>query len=224
MLIVDDNATNREILFAQCAGWGMECRSTYGGSEALRLLREGATRGTPYSLVIIDQEMPGMSGLSLARAIKADPELAPARLVLLTSVAMDSSEAIQAGVMRCLTKPVWTAQLKQTLRAVMRGTDETAAPPATPTAMTALPLLSGHVLLAEDNAVNQEVAKAMLESLGCQVTAVGTGTGAVAAVKATDYNAVLMDMQMPELDGLEATRAIRDHEARTGGGQCPSSP
>ena len=222
VLIVDDNATNREILFAQCAGWGMECRSTHGGSEALRLLRESVTSRTPYSLVIIDQEMPGMSGLSLARAIKADPELAAARLVLLTSVAMDSSAAIQAGVMRCLTKPVWTAQLKQTLRAVMRGgADETAAPTATPTAMTALPLLSGHVLLAEDNAVNQEVAKAMLESLGCQVTAVGTGTDAVAAVKATDYNAVLMDMQMPELDGLEATRAIRDHEARTGRGRVP---
>jgi two-component system sensor histidine kinase/response regulator len=223
VLIVDDNATNREILYAQCLAWGMECRSTDRGAEALRLLHEAAARRTPYDLAIVDQEMPEMDGLTLARAICAGSALASTRVILLTSVAMDVAEASRAGVARCLTKPVWTAQLYQTLRTVMMGgNDEGLAPTGSRLApATSLSSLVGHVLLAEDNPVNQEVARGMLEKLGCQVTAVVTGAQAVAAVEQTAYDAVLMDMQMPEMDGLEATRAIRDRERRTGSGHLP---
>ncbi len=221
VLIVDDNATNREIVYAQCREWGMDCRSTDRGRDALKLLREAAALGAPYGLVIVDQEMPEMDGLTLVRAIKAEPALASTRIVLLTSVAMDNTSASQAGVARCLTKPVWTAQLYQTLRVVTVGSSDAAAASPSSDPVTSLSSLGGHVLLAEDNLVNQEVASNMLEGLGCRVTVVATGAAAVTALEETTYDAVLMDMHMPEMDGLAATRAIRNREAQSGRGHVP---
>jgi CheY-like chemotaxis protein len=222
VLVVDDNATNREILHAHCTGWGMECRSTDSGPEALRVLREAAARRAPYRVVIADQEMPEMSGLDLVRAVKAEPTLADAGLILLTSVRVDVAEASAAGVARCLTKPVWTGQLKQTLRAVVAGTtDDSPAVEARSRAADPLSPLAGRVLLAEDNPVNQEVATSMLENLGCRVTLAVNGVEAVAATEDVAYDVVLMDMQMPEMDGTDATRAIRDREARTGRPRVP---
>jgi len=118
VLIVDDNATNREILHAQCMAWGMNCRSLGSGAEALTVLVDAASQRAPYRVVLVDHQMPEMDGLTLVRAIKAEPSLATARLVMLTSVGVDCAEAGRIGVAHCLTKPIWTAQLLQTLRMV----------------------------------------------------------------------------------------------------------
>lgn len=219
VLIVDDNATNREILHAQCMAWGMNCRSLGSGAEALTVLVDAASQRAPYRVVLVDHQMPEMDGLTLVRAIKAEPSLATARLVMLTSVGVDSAEAGRIGVAHCLTKPIWTAQLLQTLRMVTaEATDDASVlRHPRPNLASALPRLTGRVLLAEDNPVNQEVATSMLESLGCGVTVVASGVEVLAALEHPVFDIVLMDMQMPEMDGLAATRAIRKREARTGG-------
>jgi CheY-like chemotaxis protein len=177
----------------------------------------------PYRLAIIDQDMPGMNGLDVVRAIKGEAALADIGVILLTSVRVDGAEASEAGVARCLTKPVWTAQLKHTLRAVAAGTAEDSILTADPRGASEGPLspLVGRVLLAEDNPVNQEVATSMLENLGCRVTLAVNGAEAVEADEDTAFDVVLMDMQMPEMDGLEAARAIRDRETRTGRRRVP---
>ncbi|MDP3767106.1 MAG: response regulator, partial [Dehalococcoidia bacterium] len=216
--IVDDNATNREILQEQCGRWGMTCNTAHDGREAVTALRAASAQGTSYALVIMDQHMPEMDGLTAARAIQAEPALAAARVILLTSV--DSDGANQPGITRALTKPARAGELQKTLTEVMGVANQEAsmfnAAPRTGSA-----LLSGHVLVAEDNPVNQELAKAMLENLGCRVTIVATGVAAVAAVEQTAFDAVLMDVQMPEMDGLVATAAIREREARVQAGRVP---
>ena len=198
--------------------WGMNCRSIGNGAEALSVLLDAASQRAPYRVVLVDQQMPEMDGLTLVRTIRAEPSLAAARLVMLTSVGVDCAEASRAGVVHCLTKPIWTAQLLQTLRTVTAESaeDGSAQPHSRPNVATALARLSGRVLLAEDNPVNQEVAASMLESLGCEVTVVANGVEALDALEQESFAVVLMDMQMPEMDGVAATRAIRQREARTG--------
>ena len=223
VLIVDDNTTNLEILHSQCTTWGMECDSADRGAKALGLMREAAAQGAPYQLVLLDQDMPEMDGLTLARTVGAEPTLAASRIVLLTSVTVNGAEVGEAGVVRCLTKPVLPARLYQSLAAVMSGlVEESGSTQGSQVAHAQSPApLAGHVLLAEDNPVNQEVATNMLEQLACRVTLVTTGAEAVAAVKDTAFDLILMDMQMPEMDGLAATRAIRQHELRAGRGHVP---
>ena len=223
VLVVDDNATNLEILHSQCTTWGMECDRADRGAKALSLMRAAAAQDAPYQLVLLDQDMPEMDGLTLARTVGAEPRLAGSRIVLLTSVTVNGAEAGEAGVVRCLTKPVLPTRLYQALAAVMSGVvEEPGSVQRSEIAHASSPApLAGNVLLAEDNPVNQEVATNMLEQLACRVTLVTTGAEAVAAVKETAFDLVLMDMQMPEMDGLAATRAIRQHELRTGCGHVP---
>jgi len=225
VLIVDDNATNREILHEQCVAWGMHSHSADGGPSALAVLRAGVAQGTPYELALLDLHMPEMDGLALAHAIKAEPALATMRLVLLTSVGGDSEvqEARRAGITYTLIKPVRATQLYDRLTAVMGTTNalaDTGELPR-PSLVASQPSLSGKVLLAEDNPVNQEVATNMLASLGCRVTVTATGREAMAALARAAYDVVLMDVQMPEMDGLAATRAIRKREVHTGSGHTP---
>jgi CheY-like chemotaxis protein/HPt (histidine-containing phosphotransfer) domain-containing protein len=212
VLIVDDNATNREILQEQCGRWGLIGNTAHDGREALSALRAASTQGAPYDLVIMDQHMPEMDGLAASRAIHAEPALEAARVILLTSV--DSDTANQPGIARTLTKPVRAGELQKTLAEVMGAASQDAAALDSERLPRSGPSLSGHVLVAEDNAVNQELAKSMLENLGCRVTVVATGVAAVAAVEQTAFDAVLMDVQMPEMDGLVATATIREREAR----------
>ena len=219
VLIVDDNATNREILQEQCSRWGMISATAHDGREALTVLRGASVQGSLYDLVIMDQHMPELDGLAAARAIQEDPALAAAHVILLTSV--DADWMNQPGITRGLTKPVRSGELQRTLAEVMGKASQDTAAVASGPRLPAGPSVTGHVLVAEDNPVNQELAKTMLENLGCRVTVVGTGVAAVAAVEETAFDAVLMDVQMPGMDGLVATATIREREARAQSRRVP---
>jgi two-component system sensor histidine kinase/response regulator len=219
VLCVDDHATNRAILEAQLTAWGMHASCVIDGVTALARLRAAHAEGQPYDLAILDYQMPGMDGLELARAIKADPVLAPTRMVLLSSISQRGQRvaAQQAGIAAALTKPVRQSHLYNCLISVMSAT-------ATPTVVSPLtqrqeeaPLqIHVRVLVAEDNVINQKVAVRLLEKLGCRIDVVANGQEAVTMLAQFAYDVVFMDCQMPEMDGFAATAAIRRREASTG--------
>lgn len=222
-LVTDDNATNRQILHKQLTSWGMEDGMSENGLGALEALRAGVDGGKPYDLAILDMRMPGMDGLELARAIKADARIASTSLILLSSVGIDvRADARQAGVEAVLAKPVRQSQLYGALATMMGAPTEPPAPAKQKDASSAVEgirlveeALRGHLLLAEDNPVNQRVAVRMLERLGYRVDVVGDGRQVLEALERADddyYAAVLMDVQMPELDGYETTKEIRRRE------------
>ncbi|MBD0253914.1 MAG: response regulator, partial [Rubrobacter sp.] len=213
VLIVDDHETNRRILHKQISSWGMDDGMAEDGQEALALLRAAAGRGDPYDLAVLDMQMPGMDGIQLARAIGGEPAISSTRLVLLTSIGLNiNEEAHRAGVEVVLSKPVRQSQLYDALATVM-GDSAEARPSRGGAGPRAVPEEgAGHVLLAEDYPVNRMVAVAMLERSGYRVDAVGNGREAVEALSSVPYAAVLMDVQMPEMDGYEATVEIRRRE------------
>jgi two-component system sensor histidine kinase/response regulator len=220
-LIVDDNATNRKILSHQLDSWGMLHGEVDSGISALTELRAKAAAGIPYNLAILDLIMPGMDGFELARAIKSDPQLAGVHLVLLTSYGQrgDGTTAREAGVAAYLTKPVRQSQLFNCLRTVLnRPGRQTHNPGPTPDLMTKHVLAENStmsnklILLAEDNIVNQKVAVRQLLKLGYRADTAANGREAVEALTRTPYDLVLMDCQMPEMDGYEATAEIRRRE------------
>ena len=223
ILVVDDNATNRAILHYQVSAWGMKDESTDSGDRALELMRTAVQQGAPYDLAILDMHMPKMDGLTLAHHIKADPLLANTPLVMLTSVGAngDVKAAHQAGISIFLSKPVRQADLRHALLAA-RNLPASALSPAQSSKARLLerdlarsPLIAhARLLLAEDNPVNQEVALSMLELLGCQVHVANNGQEVLDALTRTSYDLILMDCQMPEMDGFEATKAIRARESQ----------
>jgi two-component system sensor histidine kinase/response regulator len=216
VLIVDDNETNRNILHEHVIAWGMCNGRASSGAQALAMLRSAANRGEPYHLAILDMHMPNMDGLMLAREIKRDRHIAAVRLVLLTSGGVDDPDEVRrAGIERCLSKPARQSELYNCVRSVMGGADAPSATQAENTVRTEADHAEfwARVLLAEDNAVNQEVAAEILRSFGCGVDVVGNGREAVEAVARTAYDLILMDCQMPEMDGFEATKAIKAHPA-----------
>jgi CheY-like chemotaxis protein len=199
----------------------MEDSMAEDGEEALALLRAASGSGEAHDLAILDMQMPGMDGIQLARAISGDPAISSTRLVLLTSIGININEtARMAGVEVVLNKPVRQSQLHDALATMLTTPTETQARPshrgvrpaphATPAAEGQA--YRGHVLLAEDYPVNQMVAMRMLERSGYQVDAVNDGKEAVEALSNIPYGAVLMDVQMPEMDGYEATAEIRRRE------------
>ncbi|MBO9512847.1 MAG: response regulator [Variovorax sp.] len=208
VLIVDDNATNRRVLSLQAGKWGMSARETESPAEALRWLEAGER----YDLAILDMHMPGMDGVDLARRIRAHHAALP--LVLFSS--MGRREAADTGALfnAYLSKPVHQSQLFDTLVSLLAH-DAPARPAASPVA--ARPQIDPamaerhplRILLAEDNVVNQKLALRLLQQMGYRADLASNGIEAVESVQRQVYDVVLMDVQMPELDGLDATRQIR---------------
>jgi CheY-like chemotaxis protein len=228
VLIVDDNATNRIILHHQLSAWGMQDESAADATEALAKLRNAAMLGRPFPLAVLDMQMPGTDGITLARTIKADQVIASTHLIIMTSLGQrqDCTALRASGVARCLTKPVKQIHLFDCILNVMADHLQAIEPESTiiPTPIgvaVATPRIRsrGRVLLAEDNPVNQRVALHQLARLGYSADAVGNGREAIAALAQIPYDLVLMDCQMPDMDGYQATAAIRTQE--NGGSRTP---
>jgi PAS domain S-box-containing protein len=215
LLIVDDNATNRGILEQQAAHWGMAPDSASAGCDALELTDRATVAGRPYEIAVIDMHMPGMNGIELARAIKANPRLRSTRLVMLSSSQVPATEARAAGIEAELTKPVRQSRLYNQLVSTLNRRPRAlpAAQRPRPPARSTTPPNGRHVLVAEDNEINQFAATQVLEKLGFTVDIASNGREAIAMSGAKRYAAVFMDCQMPEVDGYAATQAIRRREA-----------
>jgi signal transduction histidine kinase/DNA-binding response OmpR family regulator/HPt (histidine-containing phosphotransfer) domain-containing protein len=217
ILVVDDNATNREVLRVQLEAWGIRPAEAAGGQEALRALRHGRDAGHPFAVAILDMQMPGMDGAELARVIKADESLAGIRIVMMTSLGNhgDVRQMQELGLAAYLGKPVRQSDLFDCLAAVVTGSKLGTLPAPTAQASPMLSieadrLAAMRILLAEDNLTNQEVALGILAKLGLSADLVSNGVDALRALESAPYDLVLMDVQMLEVDGLEATRRVRD--------------
>jgi two-component system, sensor histidine kinase and response regulator len=214
-LIVDDNATNREILHYQLLAWKIQNTSTSGGAEALTMLREAASAGAPYNLVILDMQMPVMDGVMLARAIKSEPAIANIKLIMLSSLGeqLEQNELRAVGINACLVKPAKQSCLFNCIADALGAQRSLAATPAV-TETSAPPAASekGRILLAEDNTINQDVALGQLDRLGYTADVVANGLEALNAVNSKPYDIILMDCMMPEMDGYQATKKIRELE------------
>ena len=217
VLVVDDNATNREILAHQLEGWAMQYTGAADGQQALQELQQTATR--PFDLAILDLHMPGMDGFELARAIRCDARWAKMPLVMLSSVSVgaDHPDRRNAPIDYYLTKPVRQSDLYDAITTAMAHqplTPARAQPRSAPllVAEDAPVSLGGRVLVAEDNPVNQQVAGAMLESLGVAWSLADNGRIALDRLLHEPFDLILMDCQMPEMDGFETTAQIRDRQ------------
>jgi two-component system sensor histidine kinase/response regulator len=221
VLVVDDNTANRRILGAVLAAWGLRPTAVDGAPAALEALRQAARDGAPFALGILDARMPGVDGFQLVENIHAEPGLAGLPLLILTSGGQpgDVARCQALGVASYLTKPVRQRELWKAITAALaptaglrRGVTVEAEPEAARPALWAL-----RVLLAEDNPVNQRVAVALLEKRGHTVTVAGDGVAALAALEQQPFDVILLDVQMPVLDGLETARRIRARERQAGG-------
>jgi two-component system sensor histidine kinase/response regulator len=214
LLVVDDNATNRRVLQLQLERHGCEVRLAKDATEAMACLTL-STMAAPFDAVLTDQNMPGMGGSALASWIRGRPELCSLPILLLGSQIEDRERIRGLGVNEILLKPVRESQLIRALHTVLPNgaLPETAPPldaPAPPRGVEAVvPPAGGRVLVVEDNAVNQRVVALMLRKLGYSPEVAANGSEALRALELGSYNAILMDCQMPEMDGFEAARAIR---------------
>ncbi len=222
VLAVDDNATNREILQEQLASFGLTHATAPDGPTALRVLHEAATSGEPFGLAILDMQMPGMDGEQLAQVIRSDPALHDMPLLLLTSMGRcDDVERIKAaGFNNWLTKPVMQSPLMAAIaetiacaRAIPTATVLEAASDVRQPKRTAR-TAGARLLLVEDNEIGREFAETVLTNAGYECDTAADGRQAVDAILGTPYDLILMDCQMPEMDGFEATRLIRELETQ----------
>jgi CheY-like chemotaxis protein len=213
VLVVDDNATNRRILQAQLTSWQMQPVLADSGEQALRLLAQAKERGQPFPLIVTDAHMPRMDGFTFVERIRQDPHLASAAIMMLTSA--DQKAAVercrQLGIVAYLLKPIKPTELRHALLRTLGQEEQVRRPPAS-SSLTRTSHHPLHILLAEDNAVNQKLAVRLLQKWGHTVSVANTGKAALAALEHDTFDLVLMDVQMPEMDGLEATAAIRAKE------------
>jgi len=209
-LVVDDSATNRRIVRGMLGAAGLEVGEAVDGAAGLEALQRAQRSGTPYDVAILDAQMPGLDGFALSAAIRAVPAIADTRLVMLTSSGErgDGQRCRDLGINGYLAKPASRTDLLDAVSVVL-GMADVAAPIVVTQHSIAESRPRLRILLAEDNVVNQEVAATMLRKRGHDVDVVGDGRAAVAAAARQRYDVVLMDIQMPEMDGFEATRHIR---------------
>jgi signal transduction histidine kinase/CheY-like chemotaxis protein len=218
-LIVDDNFTNRRVLHRMLSRWGMKPTAVDGGRAALQAIEVAKNAGYPFPLILLDGQMPDMDGFTLAEHIRKDSELMNATIMMLTSAGHlgDAARCRELGISAYLVKPIRQGEL---LDAVCQLLDKTARKEPAPL-VTRHTLQEQkhrvHILLAEDNAVNQTLAVRILEKRGYSVTVAPDGRAAVDAFQTGQFELVLMDIQMPGMDGFEATAAIREREKLTGG-------
>jgi signal transduction histidine kinase/CheY-like chemotaxis protein/HPt (histidine-containing phosphotransfer) domain-containing protein len=227
VLIVDDSETSREIVRQYILDWQMAAARAVNGAEALAMLDSAAIDGRQYDLAIIDMRMPVMDGVELVRIIKTDARFAAVKVIMMSSLdaSPDISRVLALGVEFCLTKPIRTAELRNCIAALC-GLDVPLptllpgrAPPPVSDAGPDAAAVS--VLLVEDNAINQEIALAMLEETRYRVTVAENGLLALAACQDQTFDVILMDCQMPEMDGFEASRRLRLRELEHGRRRMP---
>ena len=216
VLIVDDNATNLRILERATRQWNMRPGVAESGPHGLALLEQSATAGQPFRLILLDEQMPGMDGFEMIERIRAHPSWRAATILMLTSTGQSASAARcrELGVEAYLVKPIATAELLLSIRRALGGPRKKEAPVAAPE--PAPPQRSLRILVAEDNPVNQKLAVAMLKRMGHRVTLANNGAEACGTFDSGPFDLVLMDVQMPEMDGFEATRRMRQRERETG--------
>ncbi len=215
MLVVDDSAQNRMILQEQLGWWHVASTAAEDSAAALAELADANANGRPYDAVLLDLSMPGRDGLALAAAVRAADYPADLPLILLTSSYTPADDELHsAGITACLTKPVPSSTLRDTLLAALGTGAATDARPQPPTATG-----QGRVLVVEDNAINQIVARGFLEAQGYAVETADDGEAALAMIRDGAYDVVLMDLQMPRLDGYATTQAVRLEEEQAGHGR-----
>ena len=219
--MVDDNRTNRRILEGMLKRWEMQPISVEGGEQALIALSAAHERQEPYGLVLTDMHMPKMDGFSLIERIRQKPELSTATIMMLTSAGHrgDAARCQELGVAAYLLKPIRQSELREAIARVLGAREQQGAVPL----ITRYSLQDARdpaaflrVLVAEDNPVNQRLATRLLEKRGHRVVVVTNGLEALAALDKESFDLILMDVQMPEMDGLEATAAIREREKSAG--------
>ena len=220
VLVVDDNAVNRRLLLEMLRRWQMKPIAVEGGQAALAQLKAAVKAGKPFSLVLLDAHMPQMDGFTLAEHIKQNPEFAGAIVMMLSSAGQrgDATRCRKLGVSAYLTKPIKQSELLQAILTVL-GTSPTQQPP--PEVVTRHSVresrFSLRILVAEDNAVNQKLAERLLQRRGHTVIVVDNGRKVLEALQQQSFDLILMDVQMPEINGFEATAAVREKERETGG-------
>jgi CheY-like chemotaxis protein len=217
VLIVDDNFTNRRVLQGMLDRWGMRPTAVERGRIALQALQIAKSTGRSFPLILLDGQMPEMDGFTLAEFIQKDPELVGAAIMMLTSAGQvgDAARCRKLGISAYLVKPIRQGELLDSIRQVLRK-----APRQEAVALVTRHVLRetqnrARILLAEDNAVNQTLAVRLLEKRGYAVTVAGDGHAALTALEKDSFDLVLMDIQMPGMDGFETTSAIRRKEELT---------
>jgi two-component system sensor histidine kinase/response regulator len=219
VLVVDENATNRQILLKMLANWHTMPQAVETGAEAITALRQAQGLGRHFPLIVVDAQMPEMDGFALADSIKRNPECGTATIIMLSSAGQrgDAKRCRELGIAAYLTKPVRQAEL---LDAILTALGTKPKKEALPALVTRHSLRENNkylrILLVEDNAVNQKLAARLLEKRGHTVVIAGNGKDALAALERQSFDLVFMDVQMPEMDGCEATGAIRGKEKASG--------